>query len=289
MGALFEAVLELVESGDVYLLLLPIYVVLIAGDRLAHALRAKRPYNNRDAAANLFITGVYLAMDVVIGGILPLAAVVLLYDHARLWTLGDSGLAWVVAFLLYDLTWYLDHRVAHRVGFFWAMHHVHHSSNEYNMTVASRGFILDNTLLSRPLFYVLPILGVSPLQFLAIKIVTNVWGIAQHTSMVGKLGWLDKILATPSNHRVHHGSDPKYLDRNYGEVLILWDHLFGSYQAEEETPTYGVTDKLESYNPVTIEIAGWRWLSQKMARLQGWDKVRCLVMPPGWEPASRPE
>ena len=94
---------------------------------------------------------------------------------------------------------------------------------------------------------------------------------------------LDTLFATPSNHRVHHGSDPKYLDRNYGEVLIIWDRLFGTYQAEEDEPTYGVVDRLESYNPVTIELAGLRWFRQKWRNAAGWrQKLGCLWRPPGW-------
>ena len=107
-------------------------------------------------------------------------------------------------FVLYDL-WYIDHRLGHRVGFFWAMHQVHHSSEQYNMTVASRGLVIDIFAIAT-LFYVLPLIGVSPLQFL-VSVVTNVWGIAQHTRLVGRYV-LDSWFATPSNHRVHHGFNP---------------------------------------------------------------------------------
>ena len=153
------------------------------------------------------------------------------------------------------------------------------------MTVASRGFLIDGTLLSRPTFYLLPLLGVSPYQFVVISIATNIWGIAQHTRLVGRLGWLDWLFATPSNHRVHHGSNDIYLDKNYGEVLMIWDHLFGTYQREEEEPTYGVTEPIDTYNPIAIEVAGLEWLWRKMKRATTWgDKLRCLVLPPGWEP-----
>ena len=103
--------------------------------------------------------------------------------------------------------------------------------------------------------------------------------------MIDKAGLFEQFIATPSNHRVHHGCDPKYLDRNYGEVLIVWDRLFGTYQREEEPPTYGVTERLESCNPYVIETEGWRWLARKMARARGWRaKLSCLYLPPGVEP-----
>ena len=291
-----ESILEifgrLVSTGDTYLFLLPIYGGLLITERLVHAVyERERVWNNGDTAANIFLTGVFLLLNMTIGHLLPLGLMAWIHHHAHLLVLPSSVLGWAAAFILYDLAWYVDHRIAHRTGFFWAMHHVHHSSPEYNMTVASRGFILDMTLFSRPTFYLLPILGITPYHFMVVSIASNIWGIAQHTRMVGKLGWLDWFFATPSNHRVHHGSNPKYLDRNYGEVWIIWDRLFGTYKAEEEEPTYGVTDPINTNNPVRIETAGLQWLWAKMRRAHHFqDALRCLWMPPEWTlPPSLPE
>jgi sterol desaturase/sphingolipid hydroxylase (fatty acid hydroxylase superfamily) len=288
---MFDSILEtftkLVAEGETYVFLLPIYATLLIGERIAHAVMSKRRWDNHDAATNIFITALQMSLNVVVGHLVPLGLLVLIFDAGHLLQLEQSPLGWVAAFLLYDLTWYIDHRIGHRVGLFWAMHHVHHSSTEFNMTVASRGFIVDTTLLSRPAFYLMPLLGVSPNQFLIILIVTNIWGIAQHTRLVGKLGWLDWLLATPSNHRVHHGFAPKYIDRNYGELLMVWDRLFGTYQAEEEEPDYGVVHPIHTYNPVWIQLAGWRWMMQKIKSARGWrDKLRCLYRPPEWQPPS---
>lgn len=283
---LTEQLLGLVEDGEIYLVLLPVYVVLLGGERVAHFfVEKKRRWDERDAATNVAITVLFLGVEVFVGAILPVALLVWLYENVRIATFGFGPWGWLLAFVAYDLAWYIDHRIAHRTGFFWAFHHVHHSSNEYNMTVASRGFVLDNTLITRPFFFILPVLGMSPLHLLVVKLVTNIYGIAQHTRLVPKLPVLDAVLATPSNHRVHHGSDEKYLDRNYGEVLILWDRLFGTYQREEEEPTYGVVDRLESYNIVTIETAGIRWFARKVRSMPTVaDKLRCFVYPPGWYP-----
>ena len=155
------------------------------------------------------------------------------------------------------------------------------------MTVASRGFIADNTLLSRPSFYLLPVLGVSPAHYMGIVIFTNIWGIAQHTRLVGKLPVLDFLFATPSNHRVHHGREEQHLDRNYGEMLILWDRLFGTYQHEEEEPLYGVVHPIGTYNPIDIQLAGFRQLASKIREAERWqDKLRCLYAPPEWMPPT---
>ena len=158
------------------------------------------------------------------------------------------------------------------------------------MTVASRGFVFDITFLPRPLFYLLPLIGVAPVQFIVVIIFSNIWGIAQHTRLVGKLGWLDWLIATPSNHRVHHGCDEKYLDKNYGEVLIIWDHLFGTYQAEEEDPKYGVVHQINTYNPVKIQFIGIQRLIHKIRKTDSWaDKLRCIYRPPGFEPKDTNE
>jgi sterol desaturase/sphingolipid hydroxylase (fatty acid hydroxylase superfamily) len=266
--------------------LLPVYVLLLVGERIAHAVLSDKPWNNKDAAANIVLTGFFLMVDVLLGAVVPVALFALIHKHVGVFTLGTSGWAWLAAFVLYDLAWYIDHRIGHRTGFFWAMHQIHHSSNEYNMPVASRGFVFGNTLLSRPTFYLLAVFGFTASHLLVVKIVTNVWGIAQHMRLVPKLGILDWLFATPSSHRVHHGSDDKYLDRKYGEVLMIWDHLFGSYQVEEEEPTYGLVEPLHSYNLLRIETDGFARLSAKMKRPGSTrDKLRCLYKPPGWEPA----
>lgn len=191
--------------------------------------------------------------------------------------LGTGAWGWLAAFVLYDFAWYVNHRMGHRVGVLWAMHHVHHSCPQYNMTVASRGFVADNSLLLHPVFYLLPIFGLSPLHFVTVKIVTNIWGIAQHTGLVGRLGVIDRWIATPSSHRVHHGSQPQYLDKNYGEVLMIWDRIFGTYEPEVELPKYGVVDPVETANPLKIQVAGFRWLASKLRRMPGrCDRVCCL-------------
>ncbi len=282
MQTLLDAFVSLVEEGRTYVFLLPIYVSLLAGERIAHALWSKRPWNDRDGAANLSITIAYLGVELVVGKIVPVAAMAWLYEHARLFALGNAWHGWLIAFLLHDLTWYVDHRLGHRTGLFWATHHVHHSSEEFNTTVASRGFIFDNTV-ARPMYFLLPLLGMSPFQFVAMRIFVSVWGIAQHTRLVPRLGWLDWWFATPSSHRVHHGSNDKYIDKNYGEVLMIWDHLFGTYQAEEEEPVFGVTEPIGTHNPIKIQVAGIAGLLQRMSSASRIaDKLRYLIKPPEW-------
>ncbi len=288
LEAIYNNFTSLVASGDTYLFLIPIYSAILLGERLTHHfIFPSQKWNNGDTAANLVITVAGLVINMLAGHLLPLAAMGLIYSQWSVVQLPEHALGWIAGFLLYDLAWYTDHRIAHRVGFFWAMHHVHHSSPEYNTTVASRGFLLDLTLLSRPTFYLLPLFGITPYHFMVISIFTNVWGIAQHTRVVGKLGFLDLLLATPSNHRVHHGSDIAYIDKNFGEVLMLWDHIFGTYEPETHEPTYGVTDPIKTNDPIKIQGAGISWLAAKMDHADGTlNKLRCLIMPPEWMPRT---
>ncbi|MBT6175996.1 MAG: sterol desaturase family protein [Deltaproteobacteria bacterium] len=290
LDAGLETFRELVNAGNTYMFLIPIYTTLLLGERITHAFfDHSRKWDNQDMAANLTITAMSFAVNTLAGHLLPLAAIAFIYQYGHVFELPGGTIGWVLGVLMYDLAWYCDHRIAHRVGFFWAMHHVHHSSSEYNMTVASRGFVVDTTLLSRPTFYLLPLLGLSPYHFIVINIFTNVWGIAQHTRLIGKLPLLDLIFATPSNHRVHHGSNEKYLDMNYGEVLIIWDRLFGTYRAEDQEPDYGVTDPINTCNPIKIQVAGVAWLAKKIKSTSAFsEKLRCLVMPPEWLPPALP-
>ena len=165
-------------------------------------------------------------------------------------TAWNAGLVLV----LVDFTYYWEHRWSHEIRVLWALDHsVHHSSPDFNQSTAYRvSFIAQ---FYSPLFYLpLLMLGFHPalvLSGLGFNLAYQTW---VHTEMIGKLGWFEKIFNTPSNHRVHHGSDPKYLEKNYGAILIIWDRLFGTYQAEEERPVYGLTQPLNSVNPLKVHF-----------------------------------
>jgi sterol desaturase/sphingolipid hydroxylase (fatty acid hydroxylase superfamily) len=208
---------------------------------------------------------------------------VLIYEHARLFSIPFVWWGWVIGFLLNDLAYYTDHRLAHRTGFFWAIHTTHHSSKEMNLLVANRGTILDGAGLTSPFHFALPLLGLSPAMFLACTFFANLWGIFNHTRLVRRMGSLEGVLATPANHRVHHGTQPKYLDKNYGQVLIIWDRMFGTWQREEEEPVYGLVRQLESRKLWDIQTSGVQWLVHRIRSAPALsDKLRYLYKPPGW-------
>jgi sterol desaturase/sphingolipid hydroxylase (fatty acid hydroxylase superfamily) len=193
---------------------------------------------------------------------------------------------WVTVFLLVDLGQYLLHRLSHRVSLLWACHVVHHSSEELNYAVALRNSSLHGLFLW-VFFLPLALVGV-PWRIVGVCYALNVvYQFWLHTRLVGRLGPLELVLNTPSHHRVHHGVDPKYLDRNYGGVLIVWDRLFGTFQLEEEEPTYGVTRPLASWNAVWANLDGFADIARRWRASDGWgDRLRAVFGPPEWEPAA---
>ena len=193
---------------------------------------------------------------------------------------------WLAVFLLVDLGQYLLHRLSHRMSLLWACHVVHHSSEELNYAVALRNSSLHGLFLW-VFFLPLALVGV-PWRIVgacyALNVVYQFW---LHTRLVGRLGPLELVLNTPSHHRVHHGVDPKYLDRNYGGVLIVWDRFFGTFQLEEEEPTYGVTRPLGSWNAVWANLDGFADIARRWRASDGWgDRLRAVFGPPEWEPAG---
>jgi sterol desaturase/sphingolipid hydroxylase (fatty acid hydroxylase superfamily) len=196
--------------------------------------------------------------------------------------MGHIGLAMLIAFLVHELAYYCEHRLAHRVGLLWAFHAIHHSSNEYNHTTAARGFYLDG-IARTPFELVGAMLGVPPIVYFAISSLNNLYGIWNHASYVGDLGIFERIFATPRNHKVHHANQPQYIDRNYSQVLIIWDRLFGSFARYEEPPVVGLVSAVHDNNPLTAQFAGLKQLWERMKRTENWGtRLQYLWRPPEW-------
>lgn len=191
-----------------------------------------------------------------------------------------------LAILACDFAYYWEHRIAHEVRLLWTQHAVHHSSREMNIVVGIRfgpfeGFA--SALLHFPLIF----LGFPPVLIFFGIIVVLAYQTWIHTELIGKLGPLDGVLNTPSNHRVHHGCDDKYIDKNYGGILIIWDRLFGTYQAEEETPTYGLKRDYNSVNPLSVWISEWPGLFADLRKSKSFGETwMYLFGRPGWQPKS---
>lgn len=170
-----------------------------------------------------------------------------LHENFSIFTIGNNWITWILLFLATDLLWYWYHRFGHQVNLFWAAHIVHHQSEDFNYTTAARITVFQ--AIARGLFWsILPIIGFEPGMITIFLLVHGTYPFFTHTELIGKLGWLEYILVTPSHHRVHHSSNPEYLDKNYGDMLIIWDKIFGTFAEEETVPKYGLTKPLDSHS-----------------------------------------
>jgi sterol desaturase/sphingolipid hydroxylase (fatty acid hydroxylase superfamily) len=199
----------------------------------------------------------------------------------------SSPLVWLLALALSDLSFYIYHRASHRMRLLWAVHSVHHTSHNYNLSTALRLSSFEG-LIRWPFWLILPAFGVPPSLTMFAYLFVRVYQVPLHTTYVGRMGVFERLFfTTPSTHRVHHGRNPQYIDKNYGGVTLIWDRLFGSFEPEGEPIDYGVTPPLKSDNPLTITFSEFRALIGDIAatpRLV--DKLRYPFMPPGWRPKA---
>jgi sterol desaturase/sphingolipid hydroxylase (fatty acid hydroxylase superfamily) len=195
--------------------------------------------------------------------------------------------SWLLAIVAVDFTYYWMHRIEHERRILWAVHSVHHSSQEYNLSTAVRLSWVES--LYEWIFFVpLLLIGFDAIQVLASLFAVVLYQTWIHTEKVGKLGWVDGILNTPSVHRVHHATNADYIDKNYGGILILWDRLFGTYQAENEKPVYGLTTQLKSSNPLTINFREFHTIYKDVICAKSVShKVSYAFGRTGWKPHKR--
>ncbi|HEY3358677.1 MAG TPA: sterol desaturase family protein [Polyangia bacterium] len=269
-------------------LAVPFFFVLIGGELLLARRRGVALYRFGDAITDLSC-GVMQQVALVFYAAFLLGVYVRLYDGHRLFTFTSKGWPWVIAFAAVDFLYYWWHRASHRVNVLWAAHVVHHQSEDYNLAVALRQAILTSWT-GMPFYLPLALLGVPPLVYATTQAFSTLYQFWIHTRLVGPVGGpLGWILNLPAHHRVHHAVNPRYLDRNFGATLIVWDRLFGTYADETEPPVYGITHPLGSYNPLwaqthyLVELGRTAWAAPRLA-----DKLRLWLMPPGWVPAGLP-
>ena len=198
----------------------------------------------------------------------------------------DSWVTWVVGFVLYDLTYYVQHRLHHEIKLLWATHIVHHHGEEFNLSTALRQ--TSTGWLWKWMFYIpMIVIGVPAEVFITVGGLNLLYQFWVHTEHIPKLGFIEKIFVTPSNHRVHHAKNPEYIDANYGGVFILWDRMFGTYIEEKENikPVYGTVKALESWNPIWANIEVFYNMILDSVRTKKWsDKIKVWYAPTYWRP-----
>lgn len=262
---------------------IPGFVILLITEVVVTAIHQKDYYDAKDTASSLAM-GIGNVVIGTVGKILVLGTYTLVYTY-RLFTVDmTQWWAWLVLFFADDFSYYWFHRISHSSRYFWASHVVHHSSMKYNLGTALRQTWTGN-LSGAFLFWIwLPLIGFSPIAVMTMQSISLLYQFWIHTEHINKLpAPIEFLFNTPSHHRVHHGSDLAYLDKNHAGVLIIWDRLFGTFESEKQRPTYGLTKNVNSHNPLRIAFHEWIDIGRDLRQVRS---VRhflgYLFGPPGW-------
>ncbi|MSP62837.1 MAG: fatty acid hydroxylase family protein [Myxococcales bacterium] len=274
-------------SGPNYIALaVPFFFLLMGVELLIARRRGRRLYRLADALNDL-ACGVTQQVSLVFTTAILLGGYVFVYEHYRVVTFAPgSALPWLLAFFGVDFLYYWWHRLSHEVNFLWAAHIVHHQSEDFNLAVALRQAI-GTSWTAWPFYIGLAALGVPPLVYVAIQSFNLLYQFWIHTELIGLTPRFDRVLNSPSLHRVHHAINPRYLDRNYGGTLTIWDRLFGTFEPEVEAPVYGITKPLASFNPMWAQVHYWLDLARTTSDAPHFaDKLRVWWQRPAWRPAG---
>ena len=273
------------ESIDYIALSIPVFFLLIGIELIISTVRKKKLYRFHDAITSIScgigseIMGVFVKSFFFLGYLY-------LYNNVRIFTMPNTGWSLALLFIGIDCAYYWWHRLSHQINFLWAVHIVHHQSEEYNLSTALRQAWFEHG--TSWVFYLpLALIGFDPVMFLMFKSFDTLYQFWIHTKTVGKLGFYEWFMNTPSHHRVHHGKNPKYLDKNYAATFIIWDRMFGTFQVEEEEPVYGTTKTLKSFNPLWTNFHYWIDLFKTASQSSRFiDKIKIFIKPPGWFPSE---
>lgn len=266
----------------------PVFFLLIGIELVVARLRGRDAYASNDAINSIGL-GVISQLVAVFSKLLTIGIYAWCVEHLALFKLpADSVLVWVGALLGYDFCYYWLHRMGHEVNLLWAAHVVHHQSERYNLSTALRQ--TGSGVLLGWIFYLpLALAGVPVEVFVAVALIDLLYQFWVHTEQIGRLGWFDRVFCSPSNHRAHHAVNDRYLDRNYGGILIVWDRLFGSFVEEDDSdpPVYGTRSPLRSWNPLWANAEVYWRTAQDAWHARRWrDKFLVWFKPPGWRPAD---
>ena len=264
----------------------PLYFIIIGIELLLSHISHRKAYTIKDTFANVYLMLLNSGIDL---GFRIVYLAVLQYFYVRAFMHWDNAFAyWLVLLVAEDFLYYWLHRFDHEIRFFWATHVTHHSSQQLNFSVGFRSSVFQP--LYRFIYFIpLALIGFRPIDIVFIYSVTQIWGIFVHTEMIKKMGWLEYILITPSHHRVHHASNAKYLDKNMGMFLVIWDKMFGTFQPElpedaYQPIKYGLTKNIEKPNAINLVFHEWKqmWKDVLQKNISLRQRLHYLFGPPGW-------
>jgi sterol desaturase/sphingolipid hydroxylase (fatty acid hydroxylase superfamily) len=241
-------------------------------------------YEYKDAATSIAMGLGNVAVGLFTKGMV-LAFFYFIYNTFHLFEIGFTWWAWVLILFAEDLTYYWNHRIAHQSRLFWASHVVHHSSQKYNLSTALRQ-TWSGSFYTFIFWTPLVLIGFHPVLILVQMSISLLYQYWIHTEMIDKLPkWFEAIFNTPSHHRVHHATNPQYLDRNHAGIFIIWDKLFGTFEPEVEKPVYGLVKNIDTFNPVKVAFLEWFYLLKDTftSKTNLINRIKYLFKPPGWK------
>jgi len=274
------------------LMAIPLFMLLILIEFAWDRYKGTGFYRLNDSVNSLAM-GIYSRVTGLLFAMIPFSAYILIYENASLVTLPvEDTWVWVAAFVIYDLGYYWNHRIGHTLNISWASHVIHHQSEEYNLTTALRQTSIPNVT-GWAFFIPMALLGFPPIVLFAAGSFNLIYQFWVHTQHIKKLpAWYEAIFVTPSHHRVHHGKNKVYIDKNHGGVFILWDKIFGTFQVEleNEKVIYGISTQLASWNPIKGNVQFIGSLIQDAWRTNNWfDKFTLWFRLTGYRPADMEE
>ena len=267
--------------NEVYAIGVPIVMAMIFAELLISNWQNNKYYKKEDTLCTIGLLAGNIIVAFSIKGLI-------LAFHFYLYQFKAFDLAsilplwgmWVLTFIMIDFVFYIYHRMSHRVRFLWAIHLSHHSSEEMNFAVSFRQAWFG-PISKIPFFMVLPLLGFDPTIIAVAGVMSTLWGIVGHTQIVGKLGFVEWVFNTPSHHRVHHGSNKQYIDKNYGNLLIIWDKMFGTFEPEEEPVKFGLVNNVNTYNPTKITFMAWASMINDIKNKNNFgERLNTFIEPP---------
>ena len=265
---------------------IPLFAVLVIAEMVYARTTGKAHYEAGDTSASLLMGLGNLVSKLIFGGI-AVAATVAAYQ-VRVFEIGWAWWAFVACFFAEDLAYYWFHRLSHERRWFWASHVIHHSSQHYNLSTALRQTWTGNLGMTWLFWLPMAMIGFHPAMVALFSGVSLVYQFWIHTETIKNLPpWVESVFNTPSHHRVHHATNPRYLDSNYAGVLIIWDKLFGTFVAEREDdkPRYGIISNLTTFNPIRIAFHEWAGMARDVGRARNWsERWGYILGPPGWSP-----
>ena len=265
---------------------IPGFIALVAVEAYYSYRKKKKLYRLNDTISN-FSLGIGNQISGALEKVVLFGLFLYIYKHYAFFYQPKSWWSFVLCLLLFDFLFYWAHRFSHEINLFWGAHVVHHQSEEYNLSVALRQSWFQN-LISFFIFLPIPFLGFDPLIFGAAAGIQTIYQFWIHTRTINKMpAVVEYFLSTPSHHRVHHAINPKYIDRNHGGLLIIWDRMFGTFRAEDdpEEIVYGITTQFKSWNPVWANYHYYAEMWEKAKDMRTWrEKLYMIVARPGWLP-----